>query len=285
METLRSAFKYGVPRQLRTKEAFKDSLLAEKYSWWTWMNDPDVGKEEKQYLKALATRAPFLDGLPDAQEFADDCELFFDHHKAEGLKVAYLVDGLSVSLLSSSLWKSPSLPATLRELQENGSILERKVNIRHASLACHVENEHSHWIVSNLKESVANGAELLERFPTCFPSLALCDAVHEHMRNLPVHIVPTFFRGLRCLEEYCQSWKSGGFNLADLGCRSTSEGQTAKVKYGIERTYLCPDGIKRTFTYHVKLGNPWRIYYDPAPGPGKMYIGFVGRHPRNKHDK
>ncbi|MBF0308893.1 MAG: hypothetical protein HQL56_05130 [Magnetococcales bacterium] len=284
LETLRTAFSQGISRQLRTQEAFKDSLLAEGYSWWAWMTDSVVDKEERQYLKALATRTPFLDGLQDAQDQSMSCEVFFDNKKAEGLGAAYFTEGLSVSLNSNSHWDMPFLVVTIHELNDGGELIESHHDLPHASHPDHIEKHHQSWIQETIKRSVTSWSDLWESRTGFFPSLIFCEGIREQMLDLPKNTLQSFVRGLFCLEKYCQSWGSGGFDLSALGCQSSSEGEVSKTRFKDERTFSCQDGQKITFIYHVKLANPWRIYFDPTPGPGRMFVGYVGRHLRTKHD-
>jgi hypothetical protein len=51
--------------------------------------------------------------------------------------------------------------------------------------------------------------------------------------------------------------------------------------YGAERTFTSLDGTRRVFDWHVKVGH-WRIHFDPDVGPGKLLIGYVGKHLRTK---
>ncbi len=282
VQTVRYARQKGMG-ELRTQEAFRDSMLAAGYSWWRWTQDPEVPREARLYLKSLAVRAPYLDGLEALQDQAARSDFLFAGRKAEGLGVAFMNKGLAVSLFFDGMWDKPSLDLTIQELQEDGQILEYKDSVYHASRPDHVDR-HEAWIQEFLEASVVDGAALWAQRGTCFPSLVFCEAVQEQMRKLPREKVPSFFRGLRCLEKYCQEWQSGGFNQSALGCQSSPEGQTALDQYAQERTFTLPNGERKIFNYHVKLGNPWRILYDPDFGPGKICVGFVGFHLRTRHD-
>ncbi|MEO5350952.1 MAG: hypothetical protein H7836_15115 [Magnetococcus sp. YQC-3] len=282
LETIRYAFQNGITnRQLRTQEAFKDSLLAGEYSWWAWMNDRDVSREMRNYLKSLALKAPFLNGLAPLQDQALRCDFLYDGKKAEGLGVAFMSDSISVSLLSEAIWDQAFLSLQIQELQEDGAIQACEDFVRHASKPDHID-QHIAWIQDVKRKSIASGIELWEERGSCFPSLVFCEAVQENMRDLPKGKIASFYRGLLCLEKYCQGWQSGGFNQDVLGCNSTPDGQTAINQFAGERTVTLPNGEEKTFSYHVKLGGVWRIYYDPSPGPGKLNIGYIGRHLKTK---
>lgn len=278
LETVRAASNKGISRQLRTKENFKEAMLADGYSWRDWSNDPAVLREARLYFKGLVTRAPLLDGLDHAQNKEPGFEFYFNNQISEGLGAAFLTDNLAVSLASKGEWDFHAVSIIVNELLEDGNIQEQKRCVRHASRPDHVETNHRSWIRERLKRSVENGADLWEKSRIYFPSLSFCAVVQRQMGHLPKEALTPILRGLFCLETYCQSWKSGGFNLDSLGCASSTESKTTREQFGQERTFSCPDGIERMFSYHVKPGQPWRVYFDPSPGPGRMFVGYVGRH-------
>ncbi|MBF0429463.1 MAG: hypothetical protein HQL94_11120, partial [Magnetococcales bacterium] len=62
------------------------------YSFVNWLNDSDVTKESRLYLKSLVVRSPLLEGLNEFQDQAAGSEFFFDGQKAEGLGVALMTN-------------------------------------------------------------------------------------------------------------------------------------------------------------------------------------------------
>ncbi|MBF0183354.1 MAG: hypothetical protein HQM06_03050 [Magnetococcales bacterium] len=227
----------------------------------------------------LSTKSPFLAGLSDQQEQADNCDFFFGGNQAEGLGAAYLTGNLAISWPSDPLWDSPCLTLTIHALQADGQIHDFKENIPHASQPTHINQDHRPWIEDLKKKSVNTADDLWQNMTAYYPSLHCCDAVREQVKKLPKESLNSIMRGLHCLETYCQHWQTGSFNQNELGCDSTTESEPTKQQYGNQRTFTCPDGSSRLFSYHAKTGK-WRIHYDPAPGPGKLYIGYIGRHLR-----
>lgn len=282
--TVRAFCNQGFLRQIIFQASFPDALLADGYPCRKFVNDKTVPKEMRFYFLSLITKSPHLEDTMDVQERALEVACSFDGEACKGLEAAFLTDNLAISLPSEATWDPPFLALKIQELQDNGNLQDRQGHVHHASQPEHIQQDHKTWLQTVLKGSVTTGNELWEASASYFPSLRFCDAVQDQMRRLPRAKIPSFFRGLLCLETYCTQWQSGGFNQNALGCASSSEGQTATQQFADERTFVCPDGMARTFAYHVKLGNPWRIYYDVSPGPGTMYIGFLGDHLRNRHD-
>ncbi|MBF0132556.1 MAG: hypothetical protein HQL75_08225 [Magnetococcales bacterium] len=285
LKTIRAACRAGIKRELRTQENFKECLIATGYTWRNWNQDSEVPKEERQYFLGMATRSPYLNGLGENQNESVGFEFTVNGVRAEGLGIAFITGGLAVSLLSEENWDSAGVEVGVSELIDDGTIREFSKIVPHASRDVHIDNIHRKWIHDRLAKSVFSGEELWKESSIFFPSLDFCPAVETQMAQLPKEALAPILRGLFCLETYCQGWTDGGFNQNSLGCASSTESKSTKATYGKERTFLCPNGVERVFSYHVKPGQSWRIYYDPDPGPGRMYIGYVGRHlPTTRHN-
>ncbi|MBF0164406.1 MAG: hypothetical protein HQM01_07915 [Magnetococcales bacterium] len=278
LRTIRSACQKGISRQLRTQKEIRNATLAPGYTWRDWQQDTKVSREQRQYFLALATKNPLLDGLDELQKKECEYEFFHANQPAFGLGVAYLSDELAVSLLSEDRWDAHWLDLDIRQLVEDGDIHAFHARIPHASRPDHLEFHDREVIQPRLRSAISSGADLWNQASVLFPSLLFCAAVAKQIRDLPREALGPILRGLFCLERYCQAWQQGGFNQSALGCASTSESEGTKGQFAAERTFVCPDGKTRLFLYHVKPGQPWRIHYDPSPGPGKLYIGYVGKH-------
>ena len=83
------------------------------------------------------------------------------------------------------------------------------------------------------------------------------------------------------LERYCQESTTGAFEPTRLSTKASPESQVTLNQYGKERTFLCPDDIERTFSWHLRLTpGAWRLYFIPFPKTRKMIIGYIGPHLR-----
>lgn len=273
--TMRAAAARGVQRTLRMPEDFFAKALAPNYFWQSWLNDHRVARELRQYFRSLATKAPFLsdDPVTEAAWAATDCR--WRNQTALGLKAAYVADGLALSMRSGLEWNSPFLECEIQEIVEE-DISCRSENIHHASLAVHLDT-HTDWIHERIKTTVTDGEELWRRFDDFFPSLTCCSVVEEQMTRLPTQSLASILRGLFRLNTFCVAWQDGKFDPSKIGCTISPESRSTLQMYGAERTFWCPDGVQRRFSWHAKMGR-WRIYFDPAPGPGQLYIGYVGEH-------
>ncbi|MEO5346744.1 MAG: hypothetical protein H7834_10260 [Magnetococcus sp. YQC-9] len=280
LETVRTAFQKGINRQLRTKDAFLNDMLASGYTWRDWQKDSDVPRELRHYFLGISTRAPFLVGLEALEEKKPEFEFFHKGQPCEGLGAAHLSDHFPVSLLSQKAWDVQLVDLEIRQLRDDGEIDAFMARLPHASRPEHLEFHYKDVIQERLGKTIGTGDDLWNHAGQYFPSLSFCAGVQGQMHNLPHEAIAPILRGLFCLEQFCQEWSTGGFDQNNLSCASSPESRGTKTQYAEERTFPCPDGLTRLFNYHVKLGHSWRIHYDPAPGPGKLYIGYVGRHLR-----
>jgi len=101
ISTMREAQRCGL-KGLRTQTDFHDMVLAENYPLPRWRNDNEVNREERTFLRTLATKAPLSVDIPDREIKIkvenSGCELSLQGIQAEGFKVSYYLETLAISL-------------------------------------------------------------------------------------------------------------------------------------------------------------------------------------------
>ncbi|BDA69845.1 hypothetical protein CAL7716_040110 [Calothrix sp. PCC 7716] len=122
--------------------------------------------------------------------------------------------------------------------------------------------------------------ELWDRREEFFPNLDFCDSVARQLQSILngqlelQAVVDTLFT----IQECCSTWQTGAFSLKNYSLDESGESESTLNQYARERTFTCPDGQRRLFERHVKLRFcNWRIHFF-AEKPGKVIIGYVGRH-------
>lgn len=267
----------GVKRGLRCPAEFFERPLAPEYSWYDWRADGRVDMEMRRYFRSLNTKMPFLIDLPD--ESGRWCELDFFHgaENARGAGACYVGDGLCVSLASRPEWDTPNLTLEIHEIVAD-EVQQRKESVHHACNTGHVAT-HDAWIQERITLLATSGDELWRHREEWFPQLIFCDSTKAQAEKLPDACLASIVRGLRALSAYCAKWSSGGFNQGDVDCVVSGESSSTLALYAGERTFRCPDGANRVFELHAKLGY-WRIHFHPDPGPGRLWIGYLGKHLR-----
>jgi hypothetical protein len=285
VQTVRAATSHRVSRVIRTQDGIFDIVLAPGYPLRRWLNDREVDLEARRYIKSLTTKAPFWDGLPELYDRVLEHEFRYDGRQAPGLGVAYLLESLAISLLSEDCWSVALLLLDAQWMIEGGDIEAGTVHVIHAGQPAHVD-EHSEWIQERLRSDVRDGDDLWNRRAELFPSLAFCEATNRQIKSLNSTMLRPVARRLFELHVYCQGWTGSGFDPDQLPARATPESQPTLERYGAQRTFLCPDDVERTFSWHVRLTpHAWRIYFYPAPTNKTMIIGYIGPHlPTARHN-
>jgi hypothetical protein len=278
IQTIQAATSYKVSRVIRTQSRVFDIPLATDYPLCRWLNDPEVDREAQRYIRALTTKAPLWDGLPELFDRVLEHEFHYENQQALGLGVAYLLESLAISLPSEGCWNATLLPLNASWITGDGDIEEETVCVVHASQPVHM-NEHREWIQDRLRSNVRDGNDLWNRRAELLPSLMFCEAAGHRIQGLDPTMLHPVARRLFELQAYCDGWTEGGFDQGQLPTRATPESQATLERYGNERTFVCPDNVVRTFSWHVRLTlHAWRVHFHPDPQTRTMIIGYIGPH-------
>ncbi|MEG4408527.1 hypothetical protein [Microcoleus sp. MON2_D5] len=288
ISTRREAQRCGL-KGLRTQTDFHDMVLAENYPLPRWRNDNEVNREERTFLRTLATKR-FFEKIDDVEIKIKvenpDCELSLQSSPAEGFKVAHYLETLAISLNSESLWNSSRINLELIQIDDNGNLIEESVELLHARQKSHVL-EHADWIKNRLQSERLNGMELWKRRDELFPSLQFCNAGNKQLQKLRTgeKKLELVLEVLSVLDKCAKNWQAGYFSLEGYPFEESPESEPTLNQYWRERTFLCPDGEERLFERHVKLKEfNWRIHFFPEVKTTKVIIGYVGRHlPSDKY--
>ncbi|TAG95756.1 MAG: hypothetical protein EAZ09_11280 [Oscillatoriales cyanobacterium] len=277
-------------KAMRTKEDFFAIILAENYPLSCWLIDPEVNKDERTFLRTLATKSPLSVDITDVKIKTiqdSDCELgSLQGTQAEGFKVAYYLETLAISFNSESLWNSSRIKLELIQIDDNEELIQESVEVLHASQENHVL-EHANWIQKRLQPDRLNGMELWNRRDELFPSLQFCKAGNKQLRRLRTgeKKLELVLEVLSVLDKCAKTWQAGYFSLEGYPFEESGESESTLNQYWKERTFLCPDGEERLFERHVKLKEcNWRIHFFPKVKTTKVIIGYVGIHlPTDKY--
>ena len=276
--TMIEAMRRGVKRSIRSNLDIQKIELAPQYHWWDWLKDPAVRRDLQRYFRSIATKYPALLDEPEIARDILGCDYFLRGERATGLGVAHLTDSLALSMLSSEIWNTPLISLEVQEAIE-GEIEQRSENVRHASRWEHVRDSHSDWVRQRLASVIDNGSTLWKRSGEYFPSLIFCEAASAQMSLLPKIALASIVRGLFQLDAYAREWLSGPFDPDQVPCTVSPDSDSTMKRFAGERTFKCPDGQSRTFSWHAKVGS-WRVYFDYQVGPARLLVGYVGRHLR-----
>jgi hypothetical protein len=275
--TMREATAHGIRRTLRIPQDFFSNPVGPNYYWKDWTKDKQVERELRRFLRSLVSKEPFLGDEPDVEAVWKEIDCKWRGQSAQGLKAAYVSDGLALSMSTREEWDSHSIECDIDEVV--GEEVESHTEaVHHASSTLHIIQQMP-WIEHRIDTAVSDGKELWRFRGDFYPALDWCSGVEELMAGLPPLALPSIVRGLFSLNAYCAIWRDGGFDPQGIRCVVSPDSETTLQKYDVERTFLCPDGQRRRFGWHAKVSS-WRIYFDPAPGPSRVLVGYVGKHLR-----
>ena len=287
VKTLKAAIDHKVT-VLRMRDNFGDLPLSLDYPMHRWFHDNQVSRDESEFVLAYATQysfiRPFDEDLRDDEEFQSGKLAFegrFGDDKAEGLGFAYLLNGLAFSILSESCWDTPTLELDCEELDPELEELEsHRETIRQVSRGRHVTDDHASWLEGRIRTGVSTGPELLRNATALLPNLVFCSGACKQIEQMSASSMhfPRILERLFELEKLANAWTRNSFNYGEIH-NASPESPSTMGKYGEQRKFVCPDGRRRTFEWHLKgLPQKWRIHICGEPGERKILIGYVGKH-------
>ena len=128
---------------------------------------------------------------------------------------------------------------------------------------------------------VDSGSDLWKRREELFPSLQFCETAGEQIQALPSGnpMLRPIMKRLSEFENFCKNWHEGPFDPQEITGRVTLESQVTLERFGQERTFRCPDGNERIFSWHARLTpGAWRVYFYPLEDKRQLIIGYFGSH-------
>jgi len=282
--TIQEATSLGVQRILRTGRVFYEIELAPNYTVANWLHDNAVDREERRYLLTISTKYPYLEDF-DSSQHSDPVELmecYYEDQRADGFRYAYWMEALALSFFTNPMWNRHIIDnLSLQHIDpETGELMKKTVSVIHASMPEHV-SRHRDWIDRRIQDSVRDGPDIWYSRKELYPSLLFCDSVRQQL--LQIHTSNPLLRQIKErlseLETFCKNWEAGPFDPRNLRGRPRAERQATLQQYGDQRTFKCPDGEQRVFSWHVSL-NPgaWRLHFFPLENERKIIIGYIGPH-------
>jgi hypothetical protein len=279
-ETLQAAVLRGMPPILRIHERFWSARLAEDYSVVDWLADPTIERERRQQLRSAVSKAPFLEALHESAEAAQGklIEVLWEGHRGLGIGLAAMHDYPVVSLPALSFCIDP-LSVYVVHVDDRGSSekIEPVCNLYDSAV---VERRGS-WIARRQQQELSSGAEMVRCRADLLERLDFTASALDQLMALrgSEKVFPFVMRHLFALNERARSWDGTTPFSAGYPFRCSEESAPTLAMYGDARTFLCPDGVRRMFSWHSKINwEQWRIYFIDSPATRRVLVGYVGKH-------
>ncbi|MBK9263257.1 MAG: hypothetical protein IPM54_26075 [Polyangiaceae bacterium] len=267
---------------LRLHMNVADLELTAQYPIARWLNDPDVEKEQRTWLQALAARSPLF---PTAAEVAvavhpeDRVDCFHAKREALALSAARLMDGLPVSILSDPVWDTEWLEITIHALDAAGDLVESQEKFRHASRPEHIDI-HADWLHSLSRITVKDGRDLWDKRKTLFPALEMCKEVRAQLAGFKSGdpALRQIVKRLLEMQQFFATWQGTAIGPSSLPTKCTPESVSTMNKYREEHTFTRENGQQIEFSWHVRFTpDPGRIFFDGDPDTFKGIVGCIAR--------
>jgi hypothetical protein len=278
--TVHAAVQRGLPNVLRTHQGFWEAPIAEGYTVSDWLRDPTIDRERRRFMSSAVGKAPFLEALHDDTEAArgDLVEALFAGRRGLGIGLAVLHDAPAVSLPAPAFSVDP-LEIVLATIGEAG-LEEMAAFICNLHSPAAVERR-APWIAKRQREEVLSGNELLRLSAQLLEHVEFTDNAIEQLRALrgtekTFHFV---VRHLFALNERARAWDVSKPFEVGYPFRCSEESESTLAAWGETRTFRCPDGVRRVFSWHSKIAcEAWRIHFRTSPEARRVLIGYVGKH-------
>ncbi len=281
--TIRTARQMGFGTTIRTEKGFAELELSPGYSLPQWRNDPAVNRDERLFFSSITAKSPHLDDvLDEIAETAELAEVRVAELSSAGLLAALLLDAVAVSWPSDGIWGTHLLAAEFHELSLDGELMEREVEIRHASGPEHWAR-HRAWIEQGQRALLTNGEELWAKSRELFPYLEFCGNAEAQIRALTGNerYYDWVVRCFTLANLQCSRWKAGLFPHLLLPGPATGESNSVHQDPRLRelRVFRMVSGQPRMFEHHMKNNaENKRIHYFADDARRKVCIAYLGDH-------
>jgi putative addiction module killer protein len=139
---------------LRTKDSIYNIELSDGYPISSWLNDNQVEREQRSFLRTLQTKTPLLIDITDltVQDQQSLTEFKHQGESAYSLGIAYLLNGVAISFCSEPKWDCPILHLEVIRIAEEDTDLTTDIeSLIHASRSEHILT-HKVQIQNRLRE-------------------------------------------------------------------------------------------------------------------------------------
>lgn len=261
---------------------YRSFELAHGYRIEQWRNDPTVDMEDKRKFRTLLNKSAVYNSREFEQENGLDFRTEFqcEEHSSRGCLLAYEMDGVAVSFLSSAHWKKPEIKGTYIELLEDEHLEQYSVSIPNVSCTENIAVFKPYY--EQKKEErryidILSGQDILRCADELFPNLVFCEnAVRGCQRNVGGSETGQVYKRLLELQRAAETM--GSMFDKHVLPKATPESDVTLQQFSGEHTFRLPDGSAQLFSWHIRYtgGYAGRIFFYPVPEKKIIYIGHIG---------
>ncbi|MCI8664395.1 MAG: hypothetical protein HFG69_14305 [Hungatella sp.] len=238
--------------------------------------------ESKRRFRALLNKSAVYNSEEFDQENAWDFRTDFQHkeYSSKGCLLAYEMEGVAISFLSSEYWKAPEIEGIYIELSDDGGLKQCQVNIPNVSYKENVKIFKKYYEQKKEERRYADilsGQDILQGADQLFPNLVFCEnAIRGCHKNVGVSEAGQVYKRLLELQRAAEKMET--MFDKNLLTKATPESEVTLQRFPNEHTFQLPNGKIQMFSWHVRYtgGYAGRIFFYPVPKEKSIYIGHIG---------
>lgn len=255
--------------------------IAPDYSVKKYIYDLNIDQVKRSLFQRIVTQGPYIENL-----FSQS----FSQHEC------YLQNGDCLSVTGSSVAAAFFFDGVLASLRGAPQFADDPVYV----LCClngaerqkaEIINQYDPVLAESfvsvfLQQNLNSWESLWERRTVLFPEVAFCEEVKSQLQssNYDPSVLRNITRHLGCMNKYMKDIRSGEIktpNYTQMGIDASRESEITLKHFGHLRTFECPDGRQRVFTWHSKIKGRANLrihFYPPDEETEHFLIGYIGRH-------
>lgn len=264
------------PSFILSHMSLKDIEIGEIYHIRQWLSN--LTFDDRSRFLVYTTSKPFIFDYPI---------YYFQETQTSGFAFACENDLLSASFDPHKKWTEIKYQLKKQYIDETSQeYKEEETFVYHFSTEKHL-NDLKEWFKSHLDinvkfKSIKHMEEFWAKRSSIFSNLIFCDGVKEQLKVFSFKD-PRFskaFSKLYMIDSYLSNLpEEAKLNIEEFPGDISNESEATLNQYTDERTFRCPDGYKRVFDWHIKLGDI-RIHFLPDTSAKKIIVGYIGKHLR-----
>ena len=270
----------GILEQIESDIKINNINIGSNYHVYDWLNDSDVKREHKSFLKTILNK--HNKDIFDNDSTSDFCvDIQGKKYCSHVLKRATEDEDYVISINTTSVFNVAEINGTyifadeeLNDLRGEERVIQ---NIFDTSKIEQLKASSKNELYSNIN----SGYDLWDRRKEAFPNLIFCDQTkiqicENHGKS---HIISVIKR-LEILNKYYDNNFKFDIKLLGFNARTESETVIKTPKLKECRKFKKPDNTEEYFFEHISFTGDFkgRIYFKADDNSHKIYIGYIGKH-------
>lgn len=284
---LYSLSKENLITNIESTEYFRNIEVSPEYKISSWLEDPSVKREHKQFfLRTMDKKVIYI----NTQDLESEFSIEIEGKEYTSVNLAKVIEGelKSLSIKTNDFFCTGEIRGVHRFFNcELDDLDEEDKFFYNIADDCDIKS-----LKEVLKKeeyiNITSGQDLWEERKKLFSKLVFCECVKKQLYEDPekTHIIAIMKR-LELLQKYYDNYEE--YNIENFGYGVRTESYTVKTnkKLREQRKFKKPDGKYEYFYDHISFTGKFsggRIYFIPDNAERKFYVGYIGRHlPTSKY--